>query len=738
METLATKKKSPVTSRARSSQAVPKIAPTINHQRPKIREILNTTSIQPKLTIGAPNDKYEQEADQVADQVMRMPDPQGTSASDGVQPKNNALPTIQRMCPECEEELKRQPLEEEDEELLQTKSLIQPLIQRQTDLEEDEEGDLLQAKATPGHTPQVTPTVAANIQSLKGGGQPLPKSTRSFFEPRFGQDLSQVRLHTDSKAANTAQAVNAKAFTLSRDIVFGAGQYQPHTPGGKRLIAHELVHVRQQHQESTVALSPLPEIMLQLAPKTSKHQSLPAAAVTATTATIFDKPNIKATKQHTLKQNDPVKEVIEKRKVNDTWWYKIRYKAGKGEKTGWALAENFSEIASPEKFKFTTPGSSGIGSPFEALREAVAKEKLESKIARLINLMNILILPKPGLTLPDFVYNSFYDALIKAKGNFKKASLLVTAAVRAFKPTKSGDFSWVQAKVTKTSKFDPATFRDKLWHFFWNAYEKFDGTSSGWLDFKGVMYELKSRSNPVSKIIELEPFNQDAKEDIIYNRAGVKFAEWVMRNQKTVIRYHYSEIEKRFRAAAASDTEMSKLSESEINKMVASLMQSTEAEIELQKRCYTDFADYAARYVELAIDAVKKISIGKIQTKTGNETHTRSILFFEFNSTDFLRGDIMIDSKARLAGALEQARQHFATYGNSSYFTVHGYASEEGKKLYNVDLSRRRAEAIKALLKMSGIPEKNIGLQSHGEDKTYSGLAYNRRVEIEYTFYASP
>ena len=78
-----------------------------------------------------------------------------------------------------------------------------------------------------------------------GAGQPLPPATRAFFEPRFGHDFGQLRVHTDAAAAQSARALDAHAFTIGRDIVFGAGRYAPHTPAGQRLLAHELAHVVQ-------------------------------------------------------------------------------------------------------------------------------------------------------------------------------------------------------------------------------------------------------------------------------------------------------------------------------------------------------------------------------------------------------------------------------------------------------------------------------------------------------------
>ncbi|MDH3974173.1 MAG: DUF4157 domain-containing protein [Deltaproteobacteria bacterium] len=92
----------------------------------------------------------------------------------------------------------------------------------------------------------VTPDTVSGISSLQGGGRPLSESSRAFFEPRFGADFSGVRIHEGSSAAYLAQSVNARAFTLGRDVVFGTGQYEPHSREGKSLMAHELAHVAQQ------------------------------------------------------------------------------------------------------------------------------------------------------------------------------------------------------------------------------------------------------------------------------------------------------------------------------------------------------------------------------------------------------------------------------------------------------------------------------------------------------------
>lgn len=79
-----------------------------------------------------------------------------------------------------------------------------------------------------------------------GNGQPLDANTRAFFEPRFGRDFSQVRIHTSEQAADAARAVNARAFTMGKDVVFGEREYAPGSAEGQRLLSHELAHVVQQ------------------------------------------------------------------------------------------------------------------------------------------------------------------------------------------------------------------------------------------------------------------------------------------------------------------------------------------------------------------------------------------------------------------------------------------------------------------------------------------------------------
>ena len=88
-------------------------------------------------------------------------------------------------------------------------------------------------------------------EALRSSGQPLDVATRAFMEPRFGHDFSQVRVHTDAKAANSARVINASAYTVGDDIVFADSRYNPATPAGRHLLAHELAHTIQQEGAST-------------------------------------------------------------------------------------------------------------------------------------------------------------------------------------------------------------------------------------------------------------------------------------------------------------------------------------------------------------------------------------------------------------------------------------------------------------------------------------------------------
>ena len=173
-----------------------------------VQRLFNGGVIQAKLNISQPNDPDEQEADRVTDQVMRMAEPGPISSAPGM---------IHRKCAPCEA--------------------------GETSCPKCEEEEKVRRKEKPGHAPQVGPTAHAQISALRGGGQPLPPSVRAFFEPRFGADFSQVRLHTNSAAAEAARAIQAKAFTAGQACRFCRGGVRPGFRGrpqasGARADAH--------------------------------------------------------------------------------------------------------------------------------------------------------------------------------------------------------------------------------------------------------------------------------------------------------------------------------------------------------------------------------------------------------------------------------------------------------------------------------------------------------------------
>ena len=155
--------------------------------------------VQTKLAISTRGDRFEREADEVADQVMRMPEPMS-----------------QRQCKGCADASAPNPNYEEFQ------------IKRQ-------------ANGAGG-----TREVASDFTSRLGAGAPLDTASRSYFEARFGHDFGNVRIHNGPQADTAAASIQARAFTFGRDVVFAAGEHGLGSESGKRLLAHELTHVVQQ------------------------------------------------------------------------------------------------------------------------------------------------------------------------------------------------------------------------------------------------------------------------------------------------------------------------------------------------------------------------------------------------------------------------------------------------------------------------------------------------------------
>ncbi|GAB5526561.1 MAG: hypothetical protein Roseis2KO_44330 [Roseivirga sp.] len=198
-------------------------------------------SVQTKLKVGQPGDKYEQEADAVADKVISSPKPD--ISKQPIEDKLNQKPALQ-LSTEPEEEVQAS-LEEEPE--IQKQADEEPEIQAMP-AEEDEvqastEPDAIQ---TMGGDNAVSPDFESKLSTAKSGGSPLPQSTISQVEPHVNADLSGVRVHTDSNAAELNQSLGAQAFANQNHIFFNEGKYKPGTTEGDHLIAHEATHTVQQ------------------------------------------------------------------------------------------------------------------------------------------------------------------------------------------------------------------------------------------------------------------------------------------------------------------------------------------------------------------------------------------------------------------------------------------------------------------------------------------------------------
>ena len=253
--------------------------------------------IQAKLTVTAAGDKYEQEADQVAKDVVQqmnqpvqregMEEEELQMQRDGIQrqdmPEEEELQMqrsfLQREDMPEEEELQMQrsflqredmPEEEElqmqrdtiqredmeEEELMMKRDAIQRedmpeeeelMMKRDAIQREGMEEEELQLQRDFSNGGEVQADVESGIEQARGGGNSLDDNVRAPLENAFGADFSGVRVHTDSNSDALNQSVQAKAFTTGQDIFFRDGAYDPASSGGKELLAHELTHVMQQN-----------------------------------------------------------------------------------------------------------------------------------------------------------------------------------------------------------------------------------------------------------------------------------------------------------------------------------------------------------------------------------------------------------------------------------------------------------------------------------------------------------
>jgi len=200
------------TSEAPLSEYTP-LEPNALQNHPLMGNISDLPPIQTKLTIGAPGDKYEQEADTIARKVVSQIN----------SPTAQAKPTTKV--------LQRQPIGRD--------ITVSPFA------------GMMQAKEAIAGGP-ASQDLESSINRAKGGGQPLDAGLQQSMGQAMGADFSGVRVHTDGTSNQLNQSIQAKAFTTGQDVFFKQGQYNPGSKGGQELIAHELTHVVQQKGGSTV------------------------------------------------------------------------------------------------------------------------------------------------------------------------------------------------------------------------------------------------------------------------------------------------------------------------------------------------------------------------------------------------------------------------------------------------------------------------------------------------------
>lgn len=223
-----------------------------------VGSLLHSGILQAKLKVGSPGDRFERQADAVANQVVSMPDPSVQRTTDDEKKMQTSpiastiTPLVQTSAEEKEEVQKAPSDDKKEEEVLQRAAIPedekkeQPVMRKS--ISEDEEL-LVQGKVNPDTSTAKSGNISPHIEaglSVSGSGRPLSESDRAYFEPRFGTSFEKVRLHTDSKSAQLSSDLNAQAFNIGKNVYFGTGKYDTGSSAGKRLMAHELTHVVQQ------------------------------------------------------------------------------------------------------------------------------------------------------------------------------------------------------------------------------------------------------------------------------------------------------------------------------------------------------------------------------------------------------------------------------------------------------------------------------------------------------------
>lgn len=261
------------------------------------KEQRDSAFIQPKLSIGKPGDRYEVEADRVADTIVARGNEQSNSffspaplvqkqSEEEVQQQEitenevRQKPLVEHISPLVQRQTEEQPIQQKEEqeevqqkpeEEIQKKEVSEDTIQQKTENnsitpdiqkqeeeiqekeEEEEETPIIQQKTKILQrkeigVPTITNTIESRIQRASGNGRPMEKDVQNSMESGFGANFSNVQIHTNQESSSLNNQISSKAFTYKNNVFFGENQYQPDTNSGKHLLAHELTHVVQQGQ----------------------------------------------------------------------------------------------------------------------------------------------------------------------------------------------------------------------------------------------------------------------------------------------------------------------------------------------------------------------------------------------------------------------------------------------------------------------------------------------------------
>ena len=230
----------------------------VNSLYTKENNAFESPAVQSKLTVSKADDKYEKEADGMADSIVtrsatpeiqsKCENSQGQVARQNKRLADSITPFVQRKENDEEENVQCKD-EEESIAPFQAKQ-----IQRKG--QEEEEEIPVQAKYALGNSPPSTNTVESTLNGNKGLGYGLPTTVRTEMESGYGVNLSNVRIHTDETAVRMSEVLGAQAFTHGWDVFFNRNKYRPYTRDGKFLLAHELAHTLQQARSKGNPLRP--------------------------------------------------------------------------------------------------------------------------------------------------------------------------------------------------------------------------------------------------------------------------------------------------------------------------------------------------------------------------------------------------------------------------------------------------------------------------------------------------